>query len=465
MISDQTRIPLVHLAWPILVENMLRTSLMSIDTFMLSRYSLDAVAAMSLVNQFAFFIQLLYMMVAFGASILISQNLGAGKRREAGLVGVASITLIVGFSLALSVTLALITRPILGLYKLDPLVSTYAGQFLLIYGGLSFFMALNIVQASILRAWGYPRPPMYVNIFALILTMAGNAFSLFGLWGFPVLGVIGVASSTVLSQFIACILFFIIMRRKKEIELPLRSIRRIPKSVYRSIFGVGVPTAGESLSYNVSQIVNMSMVAGMGTQALAAYGILIALIRYTLMPALSIGTGVQIKVGYFVGSGKHDEAKRNVYRYFAMGFLVSILAVGILNIVKRPLLGLFSEDEELIALAATVLLVSLVHEPGRSFNTIIIPALKGAGDVKFPVYAGIISNWGISVFGCWLLGVRLGLGLVGVWIAMASDEWARGIVMLFRWRSGIWKHKNLVPPAGQAPSAPLLPLAEVERGD
>ena len=93
LIQDRTQIPLVKLAWPIFVENLLRTSLMSVDTFMLSRYSQKAVAAMSLVNQFAFFIQLLYMMAAIGASILISQNLGAGRRREAGLVGVGSLSL------------------------------------------------------------------------------------------------------------------------------------------------------------------------------------------------------------------------------------------------------------------------------------------------------------------------------------------------------------------------------------
>jgi Na+-driven multidrug efflux pump len=87
---DKTRIPLMKLAWPIFVENMLRTSLMSVDTFMLSRYSEKAVAAMSLVNNFAFFIQLLYMMVGIGASILISQNLGAGRRREAGQAGIGA---------------------------------------------------------------------------------------------------------------------------------------------------------------------------------------------------------------------------------------------------------------------------------------------------------------------------------------------------------------------------------------
>jgi Na+-driven multidrug efflux pump len=119
-----------------------------------------------------------------------------------------------------------------------------------------------------------------------------------------------------------------------------------------------------------------------------------------------------------------------------------------LELVHRPVLGLFSSDPRVLELASSVLLVSLVLEPGRTLNTIVLPALKGAGDVRFPVCVGVASMWGIAVLGAWLLGVHLGLGLVGVWIAMAADEWFRGLVMLRRWRSGAWRRSALVRRAG-----------------
>lgn len=463
--ADHTRIPIVELVWPLLVENVLRTSLMSVDTLMLSRYSEQAVAAMSLVQQFSFFILLVYMMVSVGSSILIAQNLGAGKRREAGLVGVGSLVLMLGLSVALSVTVYLLAEPVLALYDVEPQVALYARQFLEIYGGLSVFMALNIAQASIIRVWGHPRDPMWVNTACLLLTVAGNALSLFGWFGFPVLGIVGVAGSTVLSQVVACFIFQWLIQRRKGIELPLRELRRIPGSVYRSVLSVGVPTVGENLSYNVSQIVILSMVAHMGTNSLAAYGILIAVLRYVFIPGISIGNGTQLKVGYLVGAGRHDEATARVYRYFATGFGISLVMVASIVLGRGPILALFTDDRNLLALAGTVLLVSLVHEPGRNFNTIIIPALKGAGDIKFPVYVGILSMWGISVVGSWVLGIKLGLGLVGVWIAMACDEWVRGIFMLLRWRSGAWKSRSLVraatvvealPAAERTPLAPLM---------
>jgi putative MATE family efflux protein len=447
-VQDRSRISLVSLAWPIFVENMLRTSLMSVDTFMLSRYSEKAVAAMSLVNSLAFFIQLLYMMVAIGASILISQNLGAGRRREAGQVGIGSLAMISGFSVVLSAVVVAVTRPVVGMFGLEPEVAGYVRQFLYIYGGLSFFIAVNIVQANILRAWGYARYPMYVNLAALALTAAGNALCLFGPFGFPILGVPGVAASTVASQIVACGLFFFITRKSREIELPFSEIRRVPRSVYRAILSVGVPTAGETLAYNVAQIVILSMVAKMGTEALAAYGIIIAVLRYVFMPGISIGSGAQIKVGYYTGAGKPDEAEKKVYRYFAVGFLISLVVMAVLNASRGLVIGVFTDNQKLLALSVPVFLIAQIHEPARNFNTIISPSLKGAGDIKIPVMVTVAFIWCVSVFGSWLLGLKLGLGLAGVWAAMAADEWIRGIIMFLRWRSGVWKRKALVDPGG-----------------
>jgi putative MATE family efflux protein len=467
---DQTKISIVELVWPLLVENVLRTSLMSVDTLMLSHYSSKAVAAMSLVSQIAFFILLVYMMISVGASILIAQHLGAGQKRDAELIGVGSLVLMASFSVALSLAFVFTTSSIVRLFNLEPDVARYAQQFLQIYGGLSSFMALNIAQASIIRVWGYPRAPMWVNTGCLLLTVAANALCLFGYFGFPILGMMGVAGSTVLSQLVACIAFHWIIKKRTSINLPLREARNIPKSVYGAMLKVGVPTVGENLSYNVSQIVILAMIAKMGTMALTAYGIVISLLRYVFIPGVSIGSGAQLKVGYLVGAGRHDEAQNRVYRYFATGLVISFVLAAAVAFWHSPILGLFTHDSVLLATAAAVLFVAVIHEPGRNFNTIIIPALKGAGDIQFPVYVGIVSMWGVSAFGSWLLGLKLGLGLLGVWIAMACDEWLRGLIMLRRWHSGAWKSRAFVrpsQPAGPecatippAPSPALLSVAE-----
>ena len=77
-------------------------------------------------------------------------------------------------------------------------------------------------------------------------------------------------------------------------------------------------------------------------------------------------------------------------------------------------------------------------------NIVVIPGLKGAGDVRFPVFVGILFMWGIGVLGSYIFGAVLHMGLFGIWIAIASDEILRGITMLFRWKSKAWVSKRLV---------------------
>jgi Na+-driven multidrug efflux pump len=229
---DRTKIPLLQLALPLWIENIIRTSLLAVDQFMLYRFSEKAVAAMSVVNQLSFFIQLLYMMIAIGASIHISQNLGAHKKWKASLIGLASFELMAVFSLVISLLFLFFSNSLAGLFGLEPLVQHYAFQFLTIYGGASIFMALNILQANILRSYGYARDPMVVNIIALLITIAGNYLSLFGPFGLPVFGVVGVAVSTVTSQVVAFFILAVRIRHRKEIALPFKKLFAIPRRIY-----------------------------------------------------------------------------------------------------------------------------------------------------------------------------------------------------------------------------------------
>jgi len=441
---DKSTIGFVRLTWPIFVENALRISLTSVDVFMLSFYSVKAVAAVGLINQFAFFMQLLYLMVAVGASILISQNLGARRQKEAGRIALGSLALGAAFSAILSVVMCCFANRILGFYKLDPQVHCYAWQFLFIYSAGSVFLAIGMIQSTVLRTHGHSREPMTVNILANIVNVIGNYLFIFGPLGVPKLGVVGVALSTITSQAMACAILATRIRAHRDIELPLREIFHVPRKAFRQILAVGIPTAGENLSYNIGQMVVMGIIATLGTSALAATVYANTVLRFVFITSLSIGNGTQIKVGYWVGAGKPDDAYAKVFKYFFSGFCISFFLALTLYCFKSPLMAVFTKDPVVLRLVSSIFLVSLFLEPGRNFNIIIIPALKGAGDIKFPVYMGMLLMWGIGVMFAYVFGVVFSWGIIGVWIALACDEWVRGSIMFFRWRGKRWKTKALV---------------------
>ena len=99
-------------------------------------------------------------------------------------------------------------------------------------------------------------------------------------------------------------------------------------------------------------------------------------------------------------------------------------------------------------LGMNILLINCLLEWGRTTNLVLIACLRGSGDVYFPTACAIFSNWSISVLCSYLLAVVAGLGIYGLWIALAADEFVRGILMLIRWKSGKWRTKRIVKNEG-----------------
>lgn len=446
---------LIWLALPMYFESMLRSLFSSADVFMLAFFSQSAVAAVGLANNYSFFLQIMYMVVASGAGVLIAQYLGAGRDKEAGDASLASFVMASGFAILLSVGMALGTPAILSAYRLDPEVRLYATQYLVITCGGSVFVAYNIVQATVLRSHGRAASAMVSNVIANTLNVIGNSIAIFGPFGLPKTGVVGVALSTVFSQAVACAILSWHIRRHKEIVIPWKDFARLPAKLYGQVLSIGGPIAGENLSYNIAQIVISWIVAGLGTAALSANTYAITLLRFVFMPAMAIGNAGQIKTGYLVGSGRFAEAKRNVWKYFAIGFFFSAALIAAMYFVRVPVLSFFTKDGEILALAAVILVVSIARETGRVANIVIIPALKGSGDVFFPVMIGIVFMWVVGVGGAFLFGKAMGWGLAGVWVAIAADEWCRTVCVALRWQSGAWQSKAIVSGGAAARPGPI----------
>ncbi|TCW61651.1 MATE family efflux transporter [Treponema sp. J25] len=442
--QERASLSLFALTVPIVLENLFRIFISSIDIFMLSGYSQEAVAGVGIVNQYIFFIQLLFNIVCIGTSIVLAQYLGAKRHTEASQVIQGSILLVGALAGGLLILILVGAGPLLSLYKAEPAVRSYAITYLKIFGGFgSFFVAFNMLQGTVLRAYGYTRDTMVVTFIANGINVIGNAISLYGPFGLPILGVTGVAASSVISQIAACGILAWRIRQYPEVRFRLSHWRNIPSSIFKTIIQIGLPSAGESLSYNVAQIVIMALITTFGTAAVSSVVYAQTIVRFVFILPMSIGAGVQIKVGYLVGAKKFEEAYNRLYRYQLIGTVIAMGIITLLQFVKKPIITIFTHDPAILATTSTLLLYSYYIEFGRSINLITISALKGAGDVRFPVGYGIFSMWCIMVLGAYLFGYKAGLGLVAVWLAIGTDETLRGLVMLGRWKSKRWMEKRL----------------------
>lgn len=444
--TNRGALSMSKLCLPLVLEQFFRILVSSADTVMLSSYSDTAVAGVGLMAQYVFFLNILFGVIATGTSIVLAQYIGAQKSKEdLNSISQASSVMISGVAVFLTVLVFLGTKPLLNCYTLEDSVRSAAYEYFLIFGGAGAFVsAFSLLQSAVLRCYGYTKEALYVTIVANIINVAGNALSLYGFFGLPILGVKGVAGASLLSMVVSCIILRAIIRKKEDVCFNLSGWRKTPKKFFKLIVSVGLPTASENLSYNVSQIAIMAMISTLGTYAMSAQVYTRTICQYVFIVAIGMGAACQIKAGYYVGAHQAEVAYKKMFRYSLVATSVSMSLILLINLFSSPIISIFTDEPEVVSIVRNLLRLSILLEFGRSLNLVWIGGLKGAGDIRFPVFYGMFSNWCIMVFLSWLLGLKLGWGVAGCWLGIGLDETTRGIVMVFRWISKRWMTKSLI---------------------
>ncbi len=444
MTKTQKKMTLFALTWPIFIEILLHMLMGNADTLMLSQYSDDSVAAVGVSNQILSLVIVMFGFIATGTAILVAQHLGARENQTAGEISIVSLAINLGFGLILSVVLLFFSEPILKSMDLSNEILHEASSYLKIVGGFAFIQALIMTAGAILRSYGHTKDAMYITIGMNILNVIGNYIFIFGPFGLPILGVEGVAISTTVSRLIGFIVSVIVLWKRVPSALPIKKLFSLPIQHIKNLLRIGIPSAGEQLSYNGSQMVITYMIATLGTEALTTKVYAQNLMMFVLLFSVAISQGTQILIGHMIGAKQYEDAYERCIKSLKIAMVISVGMAIVFSVAAEPLLGIFTDNEEIIALGKKLIYLTILLEPGRCFNLVVINALRATGDVKFPVYMGILSMWGVSVTLSYILGIHFGLGLIGIWLSFVADEWLRGVIMLKRWRSKAWIKKSFV---------------------
>ncbi|MGB4177095.1 MAG: MATE family efflux transporter, partial [Halanaerobiales bacterium] len=413
--------------------------------FMLSNYSDWAAGAVGAANQFIGNMHLLFAIVSTGTAVLVAQNVGA--RRYKAVEKVASVALVLNFFLGLIIGLTMIFfgNSILEKMGVTADLMAYASQYLTIVGGALFFQAILNTVTAIIRSHGHTRQTMYITVLMNIINILGDVLLIFGLFGFPELGVKGAAIATAFSKIIATIIALIFMFKK---ILPLKmflSLKEKPLNELGGLIKIGFPSAMESMCYSLSQTAIMSIILiNLGDNAYIARTYVMTIARFVMIFFNSIGQASQIMIGQLIGAARIEEAYETGLRNFKTAMFFTVLASSGMAILSRYLIRIFTDDPVIIKIAVPVMIVDAFLEAGRAFNVVLINNLRGAGDVIFPVMMAMFSMWLFGVLGGYVFGVTLGYGLIGIWVGNLLDEWLRGISMYFRWKGRKWTEKLVV---------------------
>jgi putative MATE family efflux protein len=436
--NANAKMGLLGIAWPIFVEQTLRMLIGTVDIFMVSHVSDGAVAALGVSNQVIVFFLIAFNFIGIGTSVVITHHLGARDRAGADRIATNAIAVNTWLGAAFSAAVYFLALPMLRLMQLPGSLMEFALPFLSLMGGTLFMESMNISISAVLRAHRHTRDAMLVTLGQNILNVAGNWITLFGLFGCPKMGVLGVALSGIFSRAVACVALWLLLDHHTHLRLRAKDFVSVQWGRVRRILHIGLPAAGEQMCYWSAFIVVTTFIARMGPEKLAIQSYTLTIQRFAMLFSFSIGLGTEILIGHLVGAGQFEEAYRKLLRSVRTGLILVTIVIACVAALAPRLLGAFTQDAAIIATGTVLLRLAIILEPGRVFNVIVISSLRATGDVGFPIQMAVLSMWCVWVPLAWFLGLKLGLGLVGVWIAMMTDEWLRGLLMYRRWKKRRW---------------------------
>jgi len=422
---------IAKLAIPASIGYFFNTMYNIVDTFFGGLISTQVLAALSLSLPVFFIIIAMGTGIATGATALIANALGSGKRGKAKLYAVQGITF--GLITGVAVTLfGVFASPLLFflLGASDAYLSTCLVYMNTIFLGTVFFMLVYMLN-SILYALGDTRSFRNFLIVGFLLNVLLDPWFIYGGVGIPPMGIAGIALATVLIQIIGCI--YLGMKVFRTRLLDGKTVRNIlPRyGVMREIAQQGLPASVNMITVGVGFFVITYFVSVFGEEAVAAYGIGIRIEQIALLPSIGLNVATLTLVAQNNGARLFDRMRGILNAALAYGGVLMIAATGIVFIVAGYLIGFFTNDIAVIEIGTTYMRIDCFVFNAYVILFTNIAALQGVKRPMFAVWIGLFRQLVVPFVVFYALINILEVGLLGIWWGFFSITWSAALFSIF----------------------------------
>lgn len=447
--SRATRGRVFWLALPAVGEQLLNTMVGLVDVFLVGNLSAEASAllgygsataltAAGLGTQFTWLMMVLFMAVGVGAGALVARAVGA--RDEASLLRIVRQTFVLATLVGLVATAAglLLAEPFLALISAPEGVRATSAAYIKINAAAFLPAVFLLVGTACMRASGDTRTPLLVMLGVNVVNVVVSWLLVNGQLGLPTLGVEGAALGSALARTLGGLaIVALLLRGHGRLRLALEG--GLDGEMLRRLARVGLPTAGEQFAFQAALLIFVRFVTGLGTTAYAAHNIAITIESLSFLPGMGYAAATGALVGQALGARDARQAERYAYEGLRQGGLMMSALGGMMFLFPQAIVAIFSNDPAVIATSAPVLRAAGLMQPALAVSFILLGALRGAGDTRWPLYSRILTTWVMRLPLTFFLVGALGLGLPGIWLAMAADFTLQAIMALWRFSSGRWK--------------------------
>ena len=453
--TDESRSPfktIVLLAWPVFLEQIFTTLVSYADTAMVGSLGAWATASVTISNSPIFLLNGVMMALGVGVTAMVAQATGAGDHEMVRKVIRHAILAIIFVGIPLCSVGVLLHRqlPIM-MGAADDIIDT-AATYNLIVNSARIFNLTAMMLNSAFRGYGDTKTPLYINTAMNVINVIGNYFLINHTREIEIFGrtiimpgagweVAGAAAATAIGMFAAgTIALVVAFRRKNDFRISLRDSFKPDKTLVKNLLHISFPAMLERLFMSSSGIFVTRSIATLGTVNIAANSLGLTAESLSFMPAFAFQTAITTLVGQSLGAGKPELAEKFTRKTMQIGLIVMAFTGTGLYIFSRPLISIFTPDQEVIAIAAHVLKAVAFLQPLQVACWIFQGVLRGSGDTKVSFYITASTNWLIRTLWSVICIRVFGLGLFSTQIVCIIENIVRLTLLYIRYRSGKWKY-------------------------
>jgi putative MATE family efflux protein len=421
---------------PTIGTGLLHSAFNIIDMLFVGRLGPDALAAVSVSGVVIFLLITVAICVSIGTLSLVSRYWGGRHYRSAALV--------LGQSIYLSLFLSALFG-VVGWYTAGPLLTILGARgdvlsmavvyFRIISVGAAFIF-VGVSFATALRASGDAVTPFKVMALAVALNTLLDPVLIFGLFGFPALGVAGSALATISSRAVAVlILGGLVIAKKSHFNLT-GAFGSIRWPLMWHIIKIGFYSSMEMLTRSVSALIFLKIVAPFGTSVLAAFGIGTRLRMMALMPGIGLGYAAGVIVGQSLGAGNPKRARSTTWLSLLIYELLLVPVVGVFLIFPERIIGFFNHDPQVLHFGRQFIFYVALSMLFMAFMIILGKSLGGAGDTRGPMIVSVVCLIFVGVPLAYALSRTW--GAEGVWIALLIASILQSVLIILWFERGKW---------------------------
>ena len=434
------QLSLKKLSIPIFCELFLRCLALIINTVMVSHYSNALVGALGAGNQIFDLFITIFSFLSVGCSVFVAQALGARNFTLARKAIHQSLFLNALLGLLCTLFILWQSELLLRLLKVPQSLGAESKIYLQMLGICLFFEAVDIVISAILRVYNRAALVMGVALLMDGLIVLGNYYVLH----FTDLELFGVGLVNVFGRIVAIVVLLAFLILILKIPLKFKEMIALESGILKKILNIGGFSAGENLIWIVQYTIAFAFVASLGGENLSVQTLYFQISLLIMLIGIALSLANEIIVGKLVGANYPSIAYKHTWTALYLSLIASGVVSGANFFLQDFTMSAIALEEGLKKLMAPLFALSIFLEISRSFNIVMVNALRASGDARFPFFTGLVFMMGVSLPVGYVLCFHAGLGILGVWLGFCADEFFRGLVNAWRWKSKKWQGKRLV---------------------